>query len=366
MFRLRVYMQQRIYRTDALCSVRAKASRVAGDRAQPREAAMSVKPSFRRSTILAVIGTVIASLALLGSASAQARTSVQHSARLDARATHPRGLVYLRGDPYQNVWVSTVTGSRLHQVTFAKEGVTLPRWGPFGKYILYAVGGEDLDKQLWLIGADGRHKKLLRTLNSTREILDLAWAPRAGRIAVVMGTEDSDDPHDIFVYTRRTHTLTPLHVDTTYGLDVGSLDWSHDGRRLVLSARVPSVMGGPFNSSDLYTVAPDGDDLQQLTNTPDAEEANPRWSPDDSRLLFSSDGFALHAHCLVNAAADGTDQTPVPGVCSRLANWSANGRWIVFALEGQDSVSRIWTSALDGTARKFMHRGFEASFRPTG
>src|SRR5262249_14134972 len=53
--------------------------------------------------------------------------------------------------------------------------------------------------------------------------------------------------------------------------------------------------GGP---EDVFTISPDGDNLQQITRTPDGQGGSelPSWTPNGKRLLFDSDrGGNIHA-----------------------------------------------------------------------
>jgi dipeptidyl aminopeptidase/acylaminoacyl peptidase len=69
--------------------------------------------------------------------------------------------------------------------------------------------------------------------------------------------------------------------------------WSPDGERLAFASI--RDRNGKVCSSDqcsfpgeLYTAAADGGDLRRLTEN-EGDDAGPRWSPDGSRILFSSD-----------------------------------------------------------------------------
>ena len=53
--------------------------------------------------------------------------------------------------------------------------------------------------------------------------------------------------------------------------------WSPDGGRIAFA-----------KDGDIFTVNPDGSNLQNLTNSPDSSEASPTWSPDGSQIAFAS------------------------------------------------------------------------------
>ena len=87
--------------------------------------------------------------------------------------------------------------------------------------------------------------------------------------------------------------------------------------------------GGPYQF-DIYTIAPDGSDLRRLTSHP-AYECDPAWSPDSSRLAFTSAREGSFDVFTINA--DGTDERRLTFNSSAdgSAWWSPDGRRIVFA-----------------------------------
>lgn len=88
---------------------------------------------------------------------------------------------------------------------------------------------------------------------------------------------------------------------------------------------------------DLYVMRPDGSDVRNLTNTPDWNEALPRFSPDGKRLLYrkipKSENFDNNRHGLqgelVLAMADGTSPERI-GAAGEYpwASWSPDGKKI--------------------------------------
>jgi Tol biopolymer transport system component len=116
--------------------------------------------------------------------------------------------------------------------------------------------------------------------------------------------------------------------------------WSPDGTRIAFS----SNRAGSF---DLYMMAADGTGTRQLTATR-AEDRDPSWSPDGRRIAFSrgtpgdlhvmdADGSSVRR--LVESPAD--DRQP---------EWSPDGRWIVFTRkEPGTSIRELWLVRPDGS-----------------
>jgi Tol biopolymer transport system component len=125
--------------------------------------------------------------------------------------------------------------------------------------------------------------------------------------------------------------------------------WSPDGTRIAFS----SNRTGSF---DLYAMAADGTGTRRLTATP-AEDRHPSWSPDGRRIAFSrgtpgdlhvmdADGSSMRR--LVESPAD--DRQPV---------WSPDGRWIAFTRKAPGtSIRELWLVRPDGSdARRLTYLG---------
>jgi dipeptidyl aminopeptidase/acylaminoacyl peptidase len=93
----------------------------------------------------------------------------------------------------------------------------------------------------------------------------------------------------------------------------------------------------PYWDSDIFTSLPDGSDEINVTQTDRGNEIDPSWSPDGSRLAFSSNRDGNYD--IYTVAADGTDlrqvtftEQPEPWmfVNSYEPTWSPDGTMIAF------------------------------------
>jgi hypothetical protein len=119
--------------------------------------------------------------------------------------------------------------------------------------------------------------------------------------------------------------------------------------------RIVFTSGGP-STSDIYSVAADGTDVQRLTYTVDFEQ-EPTWSPDGSRIAFESStnggGFRLYvmnadgsSRHLVSLNADSDTNEVQPA-------WSPDGTQIAFA-NARGGGWHIWIMNADGTNRRAL------------
>jgi TolB protein len=138
------------------------------------------------------------------------------------------------------------------------------------------------------------------------------------------------------------------------------------GSSVPAQATLPGVSGRiafwDFNTGQVYTVAPDGSGLRQLTNVDAAHVAAlPKWSPDGSRILF----YVGQANTLANARmwimrADGTHAHQLShdraGFSDYTGVFTPDGRRIVFTRcqpngfpAGDEGVCAIWQMRADGS-----------------
>jgi Tol biopolymer transport system component len=87
--------------------------------------------------------------------------------------------------------------------------------------------------------------------------------------------------------------------------------WSSDGTKIAFDSKP-----GQYSADmDIYVMAPDGSGLTNLTNTPTLREADPAWSPDGTKIVYARLDPEVGTWGIWTMNADGTDQTNlnVPG-----------------------------------------------------
>jgi TolB protein len=138
-----------------------------------------------------------------------------------------------------------------------------------------------------------------------------------------------------------------------------------------------------FNTGQVYTVAPDGSGLAQLTHVDSNHAAiNPHWSPDGARIIYTLVRINApddHARIWI-ARADGSEAHQLshdrPGYRNYSGTFTPDGRSIVFdRCLPNDGVCAIWRMAADGSGMHAItpfHTGrreavdFDPDVSPTG
>jgi len=137
----------------------------------------------------------------------------------------------------------------------------------------------------------------------------------------------------------------------TFGTEDKYPSWAPGGRILFLRAMAP---GQPLRYERVFVMNADGTNVQRLTPDNDGWEAAPAWSPDGTRIVFTSTrntNWWRDQIWVMNS--DGTSPTSVTSNAWRHAmpRWSPNGQRIVYCRAPYDTSNYdIWVMNADGTS----------------
>ena len=112
--------------------------------------------------------------------------------------------------------------------------------------------------------------------------------------------------------------------------------WTPDGEIAFQSFR--------DGNSELYTVRPDGSDLIRITNDP-AADASPVFSPDGTKIAFTTDRETPNNFEIWTMNDDGSDPTDLNAPSGDDASWSPGGSQITYAAGGGQG---LWIMSADG------------------
>ena len=102
---------------------------------------------------------------------------------------------------------------------------------------------------------------------------------------------------------------------------------------------------GPDPATDAADIVTDG---RNLTEAAQENNWGPAWSPDGSRLAYSSTRDAGTVPRVWTMAADGTDQRLVMSGHGEYPDWSPDGTQLVFAAPGAAGAYDIFIVPVDG------------------
>jgi len=261
-----------------------------------------------------------------------------------------------------------------------------PSFLPDGKHFLYfEFGGSERTGRLMAASLDAREKprKILDSDSLAQYALpghllyvkggtlvaqpfDASTLKLTGEpvpVAEQMGTSGngladfSVSANGVLVYRGGvTNEARLVWVDAS-GKEIGDVDkpaaygptaLSPDGNRLAID-----VTDGHLDKSDLWVRDLARGVTSRFTFDP-ASEISPLWSPDGSRIVFSSDRKGPPS--LYEKAASGTGPEKELWSCGETligGDWSSDGRFIIVSRLSKDASWDIWAYPTDGTSKPF-------------
>jgi Tol biopolymer transport system component len=196
---------------------------------------------------------------------------------------------------------------------------TEPAVSPDGSTVAFVrKDGTDVPPSLWLIDIDGTHER--QVTRAPADVKSPAWSPDGSTILF----SAADEPEG-----RALYTIHPDGSDLQMlvrGQDVEGVAWSPDGRSVVYSAADPTIADGSF---DVWDVSLDGSAPNDLTPTAAVDETDPSWSPDGTTIAFATpDGIEEIL------AGGGASRVVVPpstdGRVPTQPAWSPDGAYLTF------------------------------------
>jgi Tol biopolymer transport system component/CubicO group peptidase (beta-lactamase class C family) len=181
-------------------------------------------------------------------------------------------------------------------------------------------------------------------------------APGAVARAAILGTMVAPRPPKCPPFELRAHTIqldgsgrTPVA-----GWPVGGIpgSWSSDGSRLAIQLDRRDL------NTEIYTIAPDGTDLNRLTGDL-APDILPAFSPDGSRVAFTRGSPSTSNLYLVGSDGAGeTRLTELDGY-ENSPTWFADGTRIAFVwgngeVNGFGETGALWAIDADGSNRAVL------------
>ena len=205
---------------------------------------------------------------------------------------------------------------------------------------------------------------------AARGLLGAALGAAAGLLLAGCGGEDKARPDFAFVSSRdgdyaiyemnadggAEHRLTDIDPDASSPARLFfqvEPAWSPDGTKIAFSSR----RGGTF---DIYVMNGDGTGTRRLTSTKE-NDSHPTWSPDGSQLAFERNGDIL----VVGSDGSGARRISDPGAEESEPAWSPDGTWIAYVRRPPGTpVREVWLMRPDGSGRHALTSGGAKAFTP--
>jgi serine/threonine protein kinase len=174
------------------------------------------------------------------------------------------------------------------------------------------------------------------SMNEMDSVGSLDWSPN-GRVIVMEASVDNGRPklYRLDLENNRGMFL----VDTEDALSYYRPRWSPDGQRIVFHSNFE-------DSFEIYVINLNNNQIAQLTDSPTSTEAGAAWSPDGSQVVFASDqsgNFDIYSVDLITGRS--SQLTTDPGD-EALPFFSPDGRQIVYGVNGVLHIMMLNSSNL--------------------
>ncbi|MCS6906878.1 MAG: protein kinase [Anaerolineales bacterium] len=261
------------------------------------------------------------------------------------------------------IWLMSLDGSGLTQLTNIPEGACQPRFAPDGlKLIFISPCPEESESYpgagMFLINVDGTG--LTPLPNVPGGDYDPAWSPDGNWLAFT-SMRITNRPR---IYLMDLRTLEVKRLSEEFSRDYQPA-WSADGKRIVFVSR----RQGP---TDLWVMNADGSEQERLTLSGVKISASPSWSPDGKLIAFTQSPrpggvprLAMFSSVEGKTVEYGFDLGPMP---VRDPVFSPDGLWLLFTSWPDGRNHDIYMIAVNGAARTqltdFPSKEFDPAWRP--
>jgi Tol biopolymer transport system component len=261
------------------------------------------------------------------------------------------------------IYVMNADGSDLRLLTDGAPGVSnrYPSFSPDGSrlaFVRYEPKGKGYS--LSVVGIDGSGLQYL--LSSSGALGEPTWSPDGSKIAFIRGQDMTTEgsaylaPCGSQIYV--VDLFTRKDTSLTRGADGTDPSWSPDGTRIAFS----SYRDGNY---EIYTMDANGNDVQRLTYT-DWAEAEPAWSPNGKQIAYAAHLLQQEVVCgfiptgrpsplgdelsSINVMdADGANQTQLEITSGGIdPAWSPDGACLALIIYNEVDGSQVYATQANG------------------
>lgn len=254
-------------------------------------------------------------------------------------------------------------------------------WSPDGKHLAFVRQFRADDTDISVINADGSFEKNLTTnpgLDSSP-----AWSPDGQRIAFVSNRGSNTDIYLMNIDGTALKRLTsdpaidykPTWLPDGQAIVFASTRSGHqelyvmgpdDGEAIpILQTDIPALSvkneGGNF---DIYLFNSQGKgSVRRLTDDP-AEDREPTWSPDGTKIAFTSSRDGNEEVYVMNADGSGQLNLTKNSDIDNSPRWSPDGKRLAFVSE-RDGNPEIYLMNADGSSPTNLSRNIAVEGQPS-
>lgn len=319
---------------------------------------------IKNAVLIALVIIGVSSAVLVG-----ARAQIRERQEKKTVMTSTIAFVSTRHDPAANLFASQIylmngDGTNVRRITDNKYADNFPALSPDGSKIVFdsnrlRTEAEPINtSHLFLMNTDGTGQTLLALGSSA------TWSSDGKKIAFHASASGTGRPtkpfpgaatidSDIFVLNVNDvlkKTAPPRNITNSPEAIDEDPDWSPNGRKIIFTSHLVADDKLDSATAEIYVIKPNGKGQRtRLTNNSEEERA-PAWSPDGKRILYlcrkGGNDFEI---CVMNADGTGQIQLTDNTVADLTSSWSPDGKKIIFHRPVSRGRFQLWTINSDGT-----------------
>jgi len=279
------------------------------------------------------------------------------------------GLIAYTSDLDQALHIYTISPDGTDTRLISSENQTwdgLPRWSPDGSKMVF-TSNRSGNYEIWSMNADGSDRRKLTSRPNWDGLP--RWSPDGTKIVFVGVIHDKEGAQSLEIFSinsdgsnlrQLTDSTTLKTHDESASAEVGHSHehekmawnsvptWSPDGSKILFS----SNRDGDSVTPILYTMNPDGSDQKKFGLFMDADGSDPDWSPVTNKIVWTR-GTAAKGDIWVMDASSPLPMLTAKKVTETIDDhrnpvWSPDGTQIVFVSDANGNRD-IYIMNADGS-----------------
>jgi Tol biopolymer transport system component len=230
-----------------------------------------------------------------------------------------------------DIWVVAIDGGQGHQLTRDVRNDYLPTWSPDGKWIAF-LSDRGRQTDVWVVPAGGGEER--RVTDTPDDESGLSWRPGTVSLSFTAATR-AGGAWVVDLTSGQERRITPDSLRSSW------FNVSPDGQQ------IDYVIDRGGGIADL-AVMPIGGGMSRTLVAGGGAVNAPYWSPDGSKIVFTSDRGGSMDVWVVDGSGGAPRQLTNWPSAETVAVWSGDGTTVLFRSDRDSKLGDLWKVPVSG------------------